>query len=79
VNSRNNSGFMNGNDGHRLLKQLAKALIERPMSAELSHHPNYERHDPAGLQQREFAQRNQFLPDAWAQNVDTRGVEGFPC
>jgi putative transposase len=31
-----------------LLKQLTKALIERAMNAELSHHLGYEKHDPAG-------------------------------
>src|SRR6266853_2737840 len=31
-----------------LLKQLTKALIERAMSAELTHHLGYEKHDPAG-------------------------------
>ena len=31
-----------------LLKQLTKALIERAMSAELTHHLGYEKHDPGG-------------------------------
>jgi len=31
-----------------LLKQLTKALVERAMSAELTHHLGYEKHDPAG-------------------------------
>jgi putative transposase len=31
-----------------LLKQLTKALIERAMGAELTHHLGYEKHDPAG-------------------------------
>ena len=31
-----------------LLKQLTKALIERAMSAELTHHLGYEKHDPVG-------------------------------
>ena len=31
-----------------LLKQLTKALIERAMSAELTHHLGYAKHDPAG-------------------------------
>jgi putative transposase len=31
-----------------LLKQLTKALIERAMNAELTHHLGYEKHDPAG-------------------------------
>jgi putative transposase len=31
-----------------LLKQLTKALIERAMSAELTHHLGYEKHDPSG-------------------------------
>jgi len=31
-----------------LLKQLTKALIERAMHAELTHHLGYEKHDPAG-------------------------------
>ena len=35
-----------GEDG--LLKQLTKALVERAMEAELTHHLGYERHDPEG-------------------------------
>ena len=31
-----------------LLKQLTKALLERAMHAELTHHLGYEKHDPAG-------------------------------
>jgi putative transposase len=31
-----------------LLKQLTKALLERAMNAELTHHLGYEKHDPAG-------------------------------
>jgi putative transposase len=31
-----------------LLKQLTKALIERAMNAELTHHLGYEKHDPSG-------------------------------
>src|SRR5438309_5274510 len=31
-----------------LLRQLTKALIERAMNAELTHHLGYEKHDPAG-------------------------------
>jgi putative transposase len=31
-----------------LLKQLTKALIERAMQAELTHHLGYEKHDPSG-------------------------------
>ena len=31
-----------------LLKQLTKALIERAMSAELTHELGYEKHDPEG-------------------------------
>src|SRR5437868_2730564 len=31
-----------------LLKQLTKALLERAMQAELTHHLGYEKHDPAG-------------------------------
>jgi putative transposase len=31
-----------------LLKQLTKALIERAMNAEMSHHPGYEKHAPEG-------------------------------
>jgi putative transposase len=31
-----------------LLKQLTKALLERAMSAELTHHLGYEKHSPAG-------------------------------
>src|SRR5690348_2737877 len=31
-----------------LLKQLTKALMERALNAELTHHLGYEKHDPAG-------------------------------
>src|SRR5437868_3935329 len=31
-----------------LLKQLTKALLERAMNAELTHHLGYEKHDPVG-------------------------------
>jgi putative transposase len=31
-----------------LLKQLTKAVLERAMAAELTHHLGYEKHDPAG-------------------------------
>src|ERR1700752_291234 len=31
-----------------LLKQLTKAILERAMSAELTEHLGYEKHDPAG-------------------------------
>jgi putative transposase len=31
-----------------LFKQLTKALMERALSAELTHHLGYEKHDPAG-------------------------------
>src|SRR6185503_17374934 len=31
-----------------LLKRLTKALLERAMNAELTHHLGYEKHDPAG-------------------------------
>jgi len=31
-----------------LLKQLIKAVLERAMNAELTHHLGYEKHDPAG-------------------------------
>src|SRR6202163_1269434 len=31
-----------------LLKQLTKALLERAMKAELTHHLGYGKHDPAG-------------------------------
>ena len=35
-----------GEDG--LLKQLTKAVLERAMQAELTHHLGYDKHDPAG-------------------------------
>ena len=35
-----------GTDG--LLKQLTKALLERAMNAELTHHLGYEKHEPEG-------------------------------
>ncbi len=31
-----------------LLKQLTKALLERAMQAEMTEHPGYQKHDPAG-------------------------------
>lgn len=37
---------MFGSDG--LLQQLTKALIERSLQAEPTHHLDYEKHDPAG-------------------------------
>jgi putative transposase len=37
---------MFGSDG--LLQQLTKALIERSLQAELTHHLGYDKHDPAG-------------------------------
>lgn len=37
---------MFGSDG--LLQQLTKALIERSLQAELTHHLGYQKHDPAG-------------------------------
>ncbi len=37
---------MFGSDG--LLQQLTKALIERSLQAELTHHLGYEKHDPSG-------------------------------
>jgi putative transposase len=33
---------------HGLLKQLTKALVERALNAELTHHLGYEKHDPEG-------------------------------
>ena len=40
-----------------LLKKLTKALMERALEAELTQHLGYEKHDPAGYNTREFAQR----------------------
>jgi putative transposase len=37
---------MFGNDG--LLQQLTKAVIERALQGEMTHHLGYEKHDPAG-------------------------------
>ena len=31
-----------------LLKRFVKAVLERAMNAELTHHLGYEKHDPAG-------------------------------
>jgi transposase-like protein len=31
-----------------LLQQLTKALVERALNGELTHHLGYEKHDPAG-------------------------------
>ena len=44
-------GYKNPDDSvgkNGLLKQLTKALLERAMSAELTEHVGYEKHDPAG-------------------------------
>ena len=44
-------GYKNPDDivgKNGLLKQLTKALLERAMSAELTEHVGYEKHDPAG-------------------------------
>src|SRR6476659_2700391 len=40
-----------------LLKQLTKQLLERTMAAELTEHVGYEKHDVAGEQERQLAQR----------------------
>ena len=37
---------MFGDDG--LLQQLTKAVVERALQGELTHHLGYEKHDPAG-------------------------------
>ena len=37
---------MSGDDG--LLQQLTKAVVERALQGELTHHLGYEKHDPAG-------------------------------
>ncbi len=37
---------MFGHDG--LLQQLTKAVVERALQGELTHHLGYEKHDPAG-------------------------------
>jgi len=45
------NGYKNPDDivgKNGLLKQLTKALLERAMSAELTEHVGYEKHDPAG-------------------------------
>lgn len=34
--------------GNGLLKRFVKAVLERALNAELTHHPAYARHDPAG-------------------------------
>src|SRR5918999_4269365 len=33
---------------HGLLQQLTKAVVERALQGELTHHLGYEKHDPAG-------------------------------
>jgi putative transposase len=38
---------MFGDDG--LLHQLAKAVVERALESEMTHHLGYEKHDPAGV------------------------------
>ena len=35
-------------DVNGLLKQLTKAVVERALQAEMTHHLGYEKHDPAG-------------------------------
>ncbi len=45
---------MFGNDG--LLQQLTKAVVERALQGEMTHHLGYERHDPAGARLRQLAQ-----------------------
>lgn len=42
----NSPDDMFGNDG--LLQQLTKAVLERALEGELTHHLGYEKHDPAG-------------------------------
>ncbi len=54
-----------------LLKQLTKALVERAMQAELTHHLGYEKHDRRGEAQRQRAQRHQ-------QEDHRRAISGKP-
>jgi putative transposase len=46
---------------HGLLKQLTKALVERAMQAELTHHLGYKKHDPAGRGRPESNRRIKVL------------------
>jgi putative transposase len=45
-----------GEDG--LLQQLTKALVERALTGELTHHLGYEKHDAAGERLGQLAQRH---------------------
>ena len=48
-------GSLIGPDG--LVKELTKALVERMLAGEMNHHLGYEKHDVAGLWDRQLAQR----------------------
>lgn len=46
---------MFGDDG--LLQQLTKAVVERALQGEMTHHLGYEKHDPAGKNRRQLQKR----------------------
>ena len=48
-----------GDDG--LLQQLTKALVERALEGEMTHHPGYKKHDVVGDSWRSSVGRR-FLP-----------------
>ena len=56
-----------------LLQQLTKALVERALNGELTHHLGYEKHDPAG--HNSGNSRNGQQPDKpiaiWRQSLTT--------
>src|SRR3954470_12692042 len=53
-----------------LLKQLTKRLLERAMSAELTEHVGYEKHDPVG--NNSGNSRSARLPDCVSGSIDVR-------
>ena len=53
-----------------LLKQLTKALVERAMQAELTHHLGYSKNDPAGRgsgNTRNGASTTEVDPNRWTK------------
>ena len=59
-----------------LLKRFVKAVLERAMTAELTHHLGYQKNDP-GLQQRKFAERDeQQDPQRRFRRIGDRGYSG---
>ena len=64
-----------------LLKQITKALTERMLAGELTHHLGYEKHDPAGYQSgnsRNGTSRKTLKSDHGKWRLLSRGIETEP-